>query len=124
MVRAAREWADGLIDQTRRNELLYCKDKGKILLDDADPRALDRLLRGEPVRLRQLVGDATPFAVVAKAAESRIRRRVKEYDEERGVRIGRLVSHFASWRDAQGKGPVRAPVLLREIHDHPAARPR
>ena len=52
--------------------------------------------------------------MVAKAAES-IRRRVKEYDEERGVRIGRLVSHFASWRDAQGKGPVRAPVLLREI---------
>ncbi len=133
-VRAASVWADTLIDKTGRNELLYCKDRGKILLgstadadgdrttdgdptadgaDDpagttdghADPIALARLLRGETVRLRQLFRDEAAYQAAAKTAES-IRRRIKEYDEERGVRIGRLAYGFATWTDFRSTGDV------------------
>ncbi|HEY7175684.1 MAG TPA: AAA domain-containing protein, partial [Micromonosporaceae bacterium] len=55
-----------------------------------------------------------------------IRRRIKEYDEERGVRIGRLVYGFATWDGAVPRRDreitvqrrdreVRAPVVLRDI---------
>ena len=132
-VRAASVWADTLIDKTGRNELLYCKDRGKILLGatvDADsdstadgdptagvdavayaahkraePVALARLLRGETVRLRQLFRDEVAYQAAAKTAES-IRRRIKEYDEERGVRIGRLAYGFATWTDFRSTGDV------------------
>src|SRR5215813_458740 len=97
---AAKVWADTLIDRTGRNELLYCKDRGKILLDDADPVVLDRLLHGEQVRLRQLFKDEATVKTIVKTAES-IRRRIREYDEERGVRIGRLVFAFATWTESR-----------------------
>src|SRR5690348_8399211 len=100
---AAKVWADTLIDRTGRNELLFCKDRGKILLDGADPVVLDRLLHGEQVRLKQLFKDETTQKTVAKTAES-IRRRIREYDEERGVRIGRLVFAFASWTESRAAG--------------------
>ena len=56
-VRAASVWADTLIDKSGRNELLYCKDRGKILLGsptdagDGD-RATDRRRRRRPRRVR------------------------------------------------------------------------
>jgi very-short-patch-repair endonuclease len=98
-IEAAKTWADTLIDRTARNELLYCKDRGKIHLDDAVPAAVARLLRGDAVRLRKLFPEETAYLAAAKAAAS-IARRIKEYDEERGVRIGHLVVGFASWTDA------------------------
>ena len=143
-VRAASVWADTLIDKTGRNELLYCKDRGKILLgspadagdrdpaagsaDDApdgtdtrvDPVALARLLRGETVRLRQLFRDEAAYQAAAKTAES-IRRRIKEYDEERGVRIGRLAYGFATWTDFRSTGdvPRRGRWRGRPVSDPP-----
>jgi len=130
---AARKWADSLIDQTGRNELLYCRDRGKLLLDDAPPAALARLLTGRKVRLKELFPDPEDHAQAAKDTES-IRRRIKEYDEERGVSVGRVAYAFATWdqdlrwraeagdpgQDAREGGrkahaSVRSPVLLRSV---------
>ena len=167
-VRAASVWADTLIDKTGRNELLYCKDRGKILLGLAEPTAirpltairpptairlptairrrrsdgdpatdgvdatvqaahnrveplaLARLLRGETVRLRQLFRDEAAYQTVAKTAES-IRRRIKEYDEERGVRIGRLTYGFATWTDF--RPPATRRGAADGAGDRPAIRP-
>lgn len=143
-LRAASVWADTLIDRTGRNELLYCKDRGKILLgapvevgdvdpaaepigatarpvdNGTEPLALARLLRGETVRLRQLFRDEASYQTAAKTAES-IRRRIKEYDEERGVRIGRLAYGFATWSDFRSTGDVssRGRWSARRIADPP-----
>ncbi len=112
-LKAAHDWADSLIDRTGRNELLICRDRGKLALDDAKPDALGRLLRGQPVRLRQLfTGEA--LAAATKSAEQ-IRKRIKEYDEERGVRVGRLVYGFVTWTDPKEDRVPRAPLLLRDI---------
>ncbi|HKE66566.1 MAG TPA: AAA domain-containing protein [Micromonosporaceae bacterium] len=124
-VDAARVWADSLIDKTGRNELLYCKDRGKIRLDGADPVAVTRLVHGEPVRLRQLFRDEAAYQSVAKTAES-IRRRIKEYDEERGVRIGRLVYGFATWdgpppKQPRDGGPVSPAPATPEVNSAEAA---
>src|SRR5262249_12436143 len=61
---------------------------------------LDRLLHGEQVRLKQLFKDEVTVKTLIRSAES-IRRRIREYDEERGVRIGRLVFAFASWTESR-----------------------
>src|SRR5690606_7371142 len=113
VIHAARKWADELIDRSGRNEMLFCKDRSKLLLDDADPDALSRLLLGHRVWLRDLFPDSNAYKAAAKVTEG-IRRRIKQYDEERGVRVGRVVHFFASWRDAKERD-VRAPVLLREL---------
>ncbi len=113
VMKSARDWADTLIDRTGRNELLICRDRGKLGLDAAKPEALGRLLRGQAVRLKQLFsGDA--LVAATKTAEQ-IRKRIKEYDEERGVRVGRLVYGFATWRDPKEDRVPRAPLLLREV---------
>ena len=65
------------------------------------------------MRLKQLFsGDA--LVAATKIAEQ-IRKRIKEYDEERGVRVGRLVYGFATWRDPKEDRVPRAPLLLREV---------
>ncbi|BFU45761.1 hypothetical protein KRMM14A1004_39980 [Krasilnikovia sp. MM14-A1004] len=113
VLRAAKVWADQLIDRSGRNEMIFCKDRGKLLLADAAQDARDRLLRAQPVRLRELFVDDGGQQAAFKAAE-RIRKRIKEYDEERGVRVGRLVRGFATWTDSKDRA-ARAPVLLRDI---------
>src|SRR6185369_11996809 len=37
VMKSARDWADALIDRTGRNELLICRDRGKLGLDAAKP---------------------------------------------------------------------------------------
>jgi len=81
---AAKVWADTLIDRTGRNELLFCKDRGKILLDGADPVVLDRLLHGEQVRLKQLFKDE-------------IQKSYEEYLGQVGKEFAESTTHF---RDA------------------------
>ncbi len=51
VVEVAHAWADSLIDQTGRNQLLFCRDRGKLLLDDVPDVARLRLLSGRKVRL-------------------------------------------------------------------------
>src|SRR5262249_54643215 len=104
---------DALIDRTGRNELLVCRERGKLNLDAAKPEALGRLLRGQAVRLRQLFS-SDPLVLATKTAEQ-IRKRIKDYDEERGVRVGRLAYGFATWRDPKEDRVPRAPLLLREL---------
>ena len=113
IVEVAHGWADSLIDQTGRNQLLFCRDRGKLLLDDVPDVARLKLMAGRKVRLTELFPEPEEHARAAKVLE-KIRGRVKEYDEEQGIRVGRLASAFASWKDRKDR-TVRAPVLLRDV---------
>ena len=72
-----------MIDRTGRNQMLFCQDRSQLLLDNADPRAVSRPLRGHRVRLRELFLDGDAYKAAARTTEV-IRKRIKEYDEERG----------------------------------------
>lgn len=117
-VRAAiPNWINALLDLTGRNQLLYCKERGKIDLASADARARTALLRGGKVRISALFPDPTDQATALKAARS-IRTKIREFEEERGVRVGRAISAFVSWTNTDPlgvKSTVNAPLLLRYI---------
>lgn len=109
-------WVNSLLDLTGRNQMLFCKPSGKVPLEDANPRALNKLLDGEAVRLTALFSDPKELEKYAKPL-GRMRKNIRVYDEERGVRIGRLVSGFVSWRDGEsGRSRTpNAPLLLRYV---------
>ena len=111
-------WVNSLLDMSRRNQLLYLKDNGKVDLSTAEPVALGRLLEGNKVRLSQLFPDSEvrqPLVRVVRA----LRTKIKEFDEDRGVRVGRAVSCMTTWDSADPKDvrdPLRAPLLLRYLN--------
>ena len=109
-------WVNSLLDLSGRNQMLFCKPAGKVLLEDANGAALRRLLDGEAVRLSALFPSAKDMERFGKPL-ARMRKNMRAYDEERGVRIGRMVSGFVGWRDGQsGRTRVpNAPLLLRYV---------
>ena len=96
-------WISSLLDFSGRNQLLYCKTSGKIDFALADKEALHRLCSGTPVKLSALFPEDEAFAEVAKVAK-RVRERMRTFDEEMGVRVGRVVSGFASWQEQENAG--------------------
>jgi hypothetical protein len=109
---ALKRWADSLVDVTGRNQLLFCKPAGKQSLDRADAAAVAKLLNGQKVMLSDLF-PAEGLEAAAKTV-NRIRQRIRAYDQDRGIRVGRLTDGFATWDDGPDRTP-RAPVLLRHI---------
>lgn len=113
---ALTAWISSLIDTTGRNPLLYFKPSGNIDLSDAETRALKRLLLGEEVRLRDLFPEPQAREPIAKTLRN-LYKRIKAYDEELGVSIGRLTSGMVSWaeRDNPRNRQPAAPLFLRHV---------
>lgn len=109
-------WINNLIDTSGRNPLLYFKPSGSVDLAGAEPRALKRLLLGEQVRLRELFPDVQEREPIAKTLGN-LYKRIKAYDEELGVSIGRLTSGMVSWteRDQTRNRQPAAPLFLRHV---------
>ena len=113
---AVQEWIKALLDLSGNNQLLYAKSAGKLDLASADKVALNRLVEGKRVRLRELFPEEEDFAAAAKTA-GRIRKRAREYEEELGVQIARLTSGLVSWPEPHS-GSARvpnAPLFLRTV---------
>jgi len=126
-------WAAALLDTSGRNQLIFCKPSGKIELgrlpdgtrSGADPAVVARLLAGGPVAISGLfpstptpmaqadISQRSKFLQAAKAAKS-MRQRIRLYEEERGVQVGRLATGFVTWQDPKNREPA-APLFLRYL---------
>lgn len=140
--RARDEWITKLIDTTRRNNLLYFRalKVGTLEFTDADPSELATLLRGDPVRVMELVGDdeherreeamaesAEGDEVFSEALEQselekrvalrlrEIRRKALENAEEKGLETLHLTIGMATWPIEDGGRPPEAAVILLPV---------
>lgn len=110
-----REWRRELFDLGGRNPLLFYKNlkAGTLDLAGADPQERERLIsQGGTTRLGKLYPDPEARKDAARRAKT-IRRRIREFHEERGVQVGYLAVGSVTWTDPSGKEP-NAPVFLRE----------
>ncbi|MGI3779461.1 MAG: AAA domain-containing protein, partial [Janthinobacterium lividum] len=115
MGEAMRQWTDQLMDVSGRNQLLFYRDLkvGTLDLGDADPDALDALLRGRKSSISRLF---SPTVVPDRLKRARaIRNKSVESLEERGIVTCYLTSGMATWQPQQGKPTPNAPVLLRAV---------
>lgn len=113
---ALQRWVDALIDLGGRNNLIYYRDLkvGTLDLAEADPPALTQLHSGRPVRLSRLFPPGLrPTSPVNSARK--IHDKIRELDEERGIRAGYLAIGMATWTDPEGRRTPNAPVLLRAV---------
>jgi hypothetical protein len=109
----AREfWVGRLIDQTRRNRLLYYRDlkTGTIDCNEAEPSALQQLLAGQAVPLTRLLPSIDEDTTLARAQE--IRRTAMANLEERGLDTLFLAFGFATWTPQDGGRPPLSAILL------------
>jgi len=120
---AADSWADELIDFGHRNTLLYFKNSRytSINLTDADSRGLTALFQGREVRLSDLYPDEDQL-IEACARLRSLRRKLVELAEEQGIEAGWVargllcVDNPQSHSTAMSLPPLRAPLLLRQLH--------
>lgn len=114
--KAALQWANALIDLGGRNNLIYYRDLkvGTLDLADAEPAAMTQLHAGRKVRLTRLFPPGRLVPPPLKNAR-RIRDKIRELDEERGIRAGYLAIGMATWSDPEGRRVPNAPVLLRAV---------
>jgi very-short-patch-repair endonuclease len=112
---AARRWCAQLIDLGGRNTLLYYRDLKVGTLDLAqgtDEVAVQALLTGRTVPLRQLFTEREAHARVLKRART-IRNKARELLEERGIQSCYVAVGMATWENQKGASTPAAPVLLR-----------
>lgn len=134
--RAAQEWKSALIDVSGTNRLLHFKATSTTLdLSAASESSVAKLLRGNPVSLRELFEPGVDLERAMKAAAA-LHRKEREATEEYGVSVTYLALGFATWdpdnnralAEAEAsetgdastarvrRGPVpNAPVLLRPV---------
>jgi very-short-patch-repair endonuclease/DNA polymerase III delta prime subunit len=117
---AVKTWVDALIDLGGRNNLIYYRDLrvGTLDLGEADPTALTQLHGGRTVRLSRLFPEERGVDLPVKNAR-RIHEKIRELDEERGIRAGYLAVGMATWTDPEGRRTPNAPVLLRHVRLDP-----
>lgn len=118
VAKAVGHWRDELFDLGGRNTLLFYKDLkvGTLEIGDAEPGALARLFDGERVQLGDLFPEDAAFGAALKRARA-IYKKIREYDEERGVQVGYVAVGMATWED-ETRSPA-APVLLRPVQFQP-----
>lgn len=140
---ALRKWESSLFDLSAKNQLLYCKPAStKVFLDEADTDAVWALWAGEEVRLSELfplpVDTDEPLAeedldAYRQSFRERLkslanmRKRMREHEEERGVRVGRFGTAMVTWSSPEpasggnsrwattAKSAVLAPLLLKYL---------
>lgn len=113
VVNSAREWERKLLNKSGQNTLLYYVDRPKatLSLDEANPQALDRLLRGETVDALALFPEEKGRRAAIGRATT-IRRNTRLLREERGLETLFLALGLVSWGEKQGRPPAAPLVLL------------
>lgn len=137
MSAVVREWHHALIDVGGNNRLLFHRDTASVIDLGQPGPAIAKLLRGDTVRLTELV-EAGPVLNSMKRACASIARKEREAREEYGVSVSYLAVGLATWdpsansgvaevledeseatkSTAKGNSPRRdplAPVLLRSV---------
>lgn len=118
---ACRTWQARLIDQSRRNKLLYfLETKSTLVLPEAQTKALTGLLGGVEVSLKELVPKDDLIAASARLRAAR--KKAIENFEERGLNTFFLAIGSASWPASDGGRPVAAPVLMLAVKVEPHGR--
>ncbi|HLP23005.1 MAG TPA: AAA domain-containing protein [Microbacteriaceae bacterium] len=116
MRRASEEWRKSLIDVGGGNRLLFFRQTATTIpLAQADPRAVQNLVEGDRVSLRNLFPKQEDFAKAQKACAG-LDRRQRQAQEEYGLSVLYLAVGFATWQ-AESTTTVtpNAPVLLRSL---------
>lgn len=133
MAKAADAWRRGLVDVSGSNKRLYYAPLrvGTLLLADAKPAALTRLLAGDVVRLTELFPDDGTEAGLAAQAKARkaadlLAAKGKLGEEETGDSPVRLALGLATWVQEAGvasqpsgsrrERTPKAPLLLAPVH--------
>jgi DNA polymerase III delta prime subunit len=121
----AQQWADELIDFGRYNTLLHYRDSKTATLDltnsQMDPLA--QFLGGRKARLSALLPERENHATACIRARN-LRRAMLMYEEEQGIKIGRLAHGLFCVTPPTTRGtspvlPLRAPLLLQTITVEP-----
>jgi very-short-patch-repair endonuclease len=117
---AAKRWQDALVDDSGRNQLAYYRElkAGTLLLSGAKPAALQQLVAGGQVSLKQLFPDAESRADAVRRTRA-VRKQMRLWAEERGVEVGYLTTGMATWRELAR--PPRSPVLLQRLDIRPSS---
>ncbi len=110
-----KTWSDQLYDLGGHNNLLKARElaAGTLSLDAAEAAARNRLLAGKSVTLASLFPDEEEFRRASKRAKT-VFKKVKEFQEERGIDVGYLAVGTVAWPVSKGT-PPNAPLLLREL---------
>lgn len=109
---AAQRWAEQLVDLSGRNNLLFYRrlKVGTFDLEEPEPGAFDRLLRGGSVRSSELSSDpdgaAKRLRTIAKTASANY--------EEKGLRTSHVALGLATWTD-EARSTPNAPLLLAPV---------
>lgn len=114
--RAARRWADQLIEIGARNRLLFYRNLkvGSLELTEASSSALEGLLQSRPVRLSKLF-DAAHQDDARRRARA-VAAKARENFEERGLSTLYLTRGMATWHQASNtSGEPAAPILLATV---------
>lgn len=98
-----REWKHALIDVGGNNRLLFHRDTASVIDLGQPSPAIVKLLRGEVVRLTELV-EAGPALTAMKRACASIARKEREAREEYGVSVSYLAVGLATWDPTASKG--------------------
>lgn len=112
--RARSVWIEHLLDTGHRNNLLFYRDlrAGTLDVGRASDAVLERLLRGDSVRLSQLFADDLSDALRRARA---VKARATEHEEERGIKTLSLGCALATWENTGSAAVPSAPVLLRPL---------
>lgn len=117
---AAKRWQEALVDDSGRNQLAYYRDlkAGTLNLADARVGALEQLLSGAQVTLKQLFPETEARNDALRRVRA-IRKQMRIWQEERGVDVGYVAIGLATW-DEIARTP-RAPVLLQQLTVRPSS---
>lgn len=111
-------WLDSLGTGTENDTMLRFtpSQHNAIDLTEANNSGLMQLLGGRRTRLSTLLNDSSAFDPAAKAA-SRIRQKIREMRDDRGIEVGFLAAGIASWTEHTDAGAetFTAPVMLVPI---------
>lgn len=110
-----KTWSNQLYDLGGHNNLLKARElaAGTLNLDAAEDTARKRLLTGKSVALASLFPEEETFKRAAKRTKT-VFKKVKEFQEERGIDVGYLAVGTVTWPVSKGT-PPNAPLLLREL---------
>ncbi|HEX2766789.1 MAG TPA: AAA domain-containing protein [Candidatus Limnocylindria bacterium] len=110
--RVVRDWVSELIDLGGRNNLINYRDlkAGTLSLDDAEPAAMEALIKGRSVSLARLFPTEEGRKDAVRRART-IHRKARENFEERGIDTLHVACGIATWTHDRPWAPA-APVLL------------
>ncbi len=123
LVSSARDfWVSRLIDETRRNNLLYFRDLkvGSLDLSNAPEEAVQRLLSGEKVAVSELALNAGEKPAPDSAVY--IGRVAAANFEEKGISTLFLARGMATWDETDGGSDPSSAVVLYPIRIERPAR--